>query len=93
MEYETIKDLLTISRISGMIEGLSTMEGARISRAASIRLEEAADYLSAYVADMSKEDVIPDEDGKPAIGFKESRPPSEEPDQQAAGQMRDRLHG
>ena len=64
MEYETIKDLLVISRIGGMLEGMSTMAGAQISSAAAIRLEEAAERLEAYVSDMCKEEVTRMKDGR-----------------------------
>ena len=74
MEYETIKDLLKFSRIAGIMEGLATVEGAQISRRTAILMDDSAEILSAYIADVCKEEVIPD-DGEPKtkIGFADIR--------------------
>lgn len=75
MEYkDKINDLLVLSRIAGLIEGLSTMTGAQISKAAAIRLEEASDRLGIMIGDMFNEEVSQDdEEPKTKIGFGESR--------------------
>lgn len=64
MEYkDKINDLIVLSRIAGLIEGLSVMQGAQISKAAAIRLEEASDRLGIMIGDMFNEAVKDDEVG------------------------------
>ena len=61
MKRETVNDLIVLGRIGGLLEGLSSMDGAPISKKAAILMEEAAELLSMYVGDVFARDVSGDE--------------------------------
>lgn len=67
MKRNVVNDLIVLSRITGLLEGLSSMEGAAISKKAAILLEEAAERLSIYIGDTFAEDVSGDEGTKEAF--------------------------
>lgn len=51
MKREELNDLLVISRIAGLLEGLSSMQGAQLSKAACMRMEEASERLEIFLGD------------------------------------------
>lgn len=82
MEFETIKGLMRLSKITGMLEALGTLPGREMSKATTLLLEYAAEQLGEYIGDRIKEEeeVIPD-DGKEKIGFAEIQPEGTPPHQ------------
>lgn len=77
MKPETINDLLVINRIAGLLEGLSAMQNAPISKKAAILLEDAAERLMLYVGDEYTKGVNGDEITIQFSGI----PEGEKPDQ------------
>ena len=51
MSREELNDLLVISRIAGLLEGLSSLQGAQLSKTACMRMEEASERLGIYLDD------------------------------------------
>ena len=62
MKHETISDLMRISKIAGLLEGLAAMEGAPINKKAALLMEEAAADLDTLANDVYTKEGTFDEE-------------------------------
>ena len=61
MNPKKMNDLLVLSRIAGLLDGLSSIQGAQLNKTACMRLEEASERLTLYIGDQFPKDVTSDE--------------------------------